>query len=72
MVQIDGYIHTRNLLEEALTDETWRVSILHMALESVRGIVSRSRHACPLGAPMRVVYTRCEQYPPVQDVSGPS
>jgi len=53
-------------------DKIRRVSIVHRALQFVRGIVSKRPHARPSGATTMVVYNRHEQYSPVHDVLGPS
>jgi len=37
MMQIDGYIHVENLLDEALIDETGRVWTLYRMVSFVKG-----------------------------------
>jgi len=36
MMQIDGYIHMGNLLDEALKSEIWRVSVLQRMVNFIR------------------------------------
>ena len=56
MMQVDRYIHIGNLLNEALTGETKRVSILQRITTFVKGMVSQ--FVRPSRAPIQyIVYT---------------
>ena len=56
---IDGFPYVEPL-DEALTNETRRVSILHRMVELVRGTVNQSQYARPSGVPTRAIYTQLE------------
>ena len=50
MMQLDGYIYMVNLVDENLTDEAQRVSILQRMTTFIREMVGRSRFAYPSSA----------------------
>ena len=79
MMQVDEYIYTGTLGDEALIDETRRALILQRMTTFIREMVGRSRFAHPSGPiSQTIIYTRRERHPPntefesVQDDPRPS
>ena len=64
MMQVDGFILVGNLIDDSLTDEAHRVSILQKMATIIKGRVGRIRYARPAPAPTTcVAYTRHERHP---------
>jgi len=79
MIQVDVLMYVGEMVDEALMEETRRVSILQRVSTFIRKLVGPGQFARPLGAPSQpIVYTRRERYPldmefeVVQDEQGPS